>query len=954
MNERFGQRRLPGFEEDESPVSTSGADSAGSKAAGSNTVAPAPPGVPADVELRGQSIYVLDAHALIFQVFHALPEMTSPRGEAVGAVYGFVRDLMFLRQQRQPDFLFAAFDMPGPTFRHQMYQQYKEDRAEMPDELVPQIPKIWQVLEAFRVPVLGVPGYEADDILATVARIADQAQADCFLVTNDKDCRQLISDHVRVYNIRKDQVLDRAALREDWGVGPQQVVDFQSLVGDKIDNVPGVPLIGPKIAADLLQTYGTLDAVLDHADEVKGTKRRQNLIDYREQALLSRELVRLTREVPVQIDWNAGRVGEIDASAAAKLFADFGFRRFGEQVSGLAEEEETADWESHYRTVTSLEELRELVAQIGNCRQLAVDTETTHLNEDNFVWPRWAQLVGLSLAWGEGEACYIPFRAPEGDPQLPLDEALELLRPLLEDAGVEKIGHNLKFELIVLRNAGIELAGLAFDTMVASYLLDAGARNHKLDEVSKRFLKHAPMPISELIGSGRNQKRMDTVAIEQIGYYAAEDADIPWRLRRPLTERLEEFELTDLFVDVEMPLITVLGDIESIGISIDVARLRSLSQEYGKRLESLEAEIHELAGHQFNIASPKQLAAVLFEELKLPVVRKNKSGPSTDADVLAQLALQHALPAKIVEYRQYAKLKNTYVDALPEMVHPETGRIHCALNQVVAATGRLSSSDPNLQNIPVRSERGREIREAFLPERGWRLLAADYSQIELRVLAHFSGDEALGAAFAADQDIHSRVACEIFEVAAEQVDSEMRRVAKAVNFGILYGQSPRGLARSLGIEVEKAEQFIQSYFDRYPGVGNFLAKTLESCRKNGYVKTILGRRREIRGVRGGTDRQLNLPERTAVNTVIQGSAADLIKLAMLGIHRRLRRERFAARMLLQIHDELIFEVPSQELDVVGELVVGEMSTAIPLSVPLKVDLKVGDNWADCEPWPAAE
>ncbi len=542
-------------------------------------------------------------------------------------------------------------------------------------------------------------------------------------------------------------------------------------------------------------------------------------------------------------------------------------------------------------------------------------------------------------------------RAPADEQRLDPAAAIEALRPVLEDPGVVKVGQNLKYDMVVLRGAGVKLAGLGFDTMVASYLLDAGERNHNLDELAARYLNHTTTKISQLIGSGKQQRRMDEVPVSQIAHYAAEDADVTWRLRAPLARRLSEDQLESLFTSLEVPLVAVLSELEFNGIRIDTALLATLSQRFGEQLARLEAEIYELAGHPFNIGSPKQLQKVLFEEQKLPVLKKTKTGGSTDAEVLEELARLHPLPAKIMEFRQYAKLKSTYVDALPLMVHPETGRVHTAFNQVVAATGRLSSSDPNLQNIPIRSESGRAIRGAFLPgPAGWQLLAADYSQIELRVLAHYSGDQALGAAFSRDEDIHARVASQVYGVPLSEVTGDMRRGAKAVNFGVIYGQSPFGLAKSLNIDQADAARFINAYFDQYPGVENFLESVLADCAKNGYVSTILGRRRAIRGVRVGAGRQRNLPERTAINTVIQGSAADLIKLAMINIHRRLQSAGLAARMVLQIHDELVFEVPPDEVESLAELVREEMIGAVPLRVPLKVDVKTGMNWADCEPW----
>jgi len=942
MVEPSRQRSLPGLEPEVEDSPAALTERSAPRATPKLGLPSSPP-----ESLTGRTVYVVDSHSLIHQVFHALPEMTSPRGEPVAAVYGFVRDILYLLEVKKPDYLFCAFDMPGKTFRHEMYDQYKIQRAEMPEELVPQIASVRRVIDALGVPALGCESFEADDILATIAGITDRLGGECYLVTSDKDCRQLITDRVKLYNIRKDQVFDRQALLDDWGITPRQVVDFQALVGDSVDNVPGVPLIGPKNAGQLIEKYGTLEAIIDHADEVPGAKRKQNLLEGRQQALLSRELVRLNADVPIEIDWPAGRVGHVDRARVQELFNEFGFRSLGQKLSAFGgepvEPEEKAG--AKCRIVDTPEALKTFVAELGRQKRISLDTETTH------IWPRWAELVGYSFAWKEDEAWYLPVRVPAGERHLDPAATLDTLRPVLENPAIEKVGQNLKYDMIVLRSAGLELAGVAFDTMVASYLLDAGQRNHNLDDLAKRYLDHTTTRISELIGTGKSQKRMDEVPVRQVADYAGEDALLPVRLRPILAKKLARARLDRLFVELELPLIDVLVELEWNGIKVDVDRLAELSRRYGERIEVLAEEIYQLAGHPLNIASPKQLQQVLFAELGLPVVKKTKTGPSTDAEVLEELARIHPLPAKIIEYRQYAKLKSTYVDALPEMVHPQTGRVHASFNQVVTATGRLSSSDPNLQNIPVRTEVGREIRSAFVPgEEGWVLLAADYSQIELRMLAHLSQDPALCEAFSRGEDIHARVASQVHGVPLEEVTGQMRREAKAVNFGVIYGQSPFGLAKQLGIDQDDAARFINSYFDGYKGIEEFLRRILADCRQNGYVSTILGRRRAIRGVRADAGRKMNLPERTAINTVVQGSAADLIKQAMIVIHRRLRRENYLARMLLQIHDELIFEVPRNELDDLAQLVIEEMTRAATLAVPLEVDLKSGPNWADAEPW----
>lgn len=894
-------------------------------------------------------VFVVDAYSLIFQVFHAMPEMSGPGGQPVGAIHGFLRDILDLIENRRADYLYCAFDAPGGTFRHERYPAYKAQRLEMPLDLQLQIPNIRRVLEAFGVPLIELAGFEADDVMATLARRLEKHGWDCHLVTSDKDCRQLITERVKLLNIRKNQVYDAAALWKEWGVRPDQVVDFQALVGDSVDNVPGIPLIGPKFASQLLQQYQTLEGVLEHAHEVPGAKRRENLLGGREAALLSRDLVRLVNDLPLEVDLQAGRTTNFTPQPVLALCQEFGFRRIAERLVGLAQAGRQDTWHSAYQTVTSLEQLESLARQMAAQKTISVDTETTSTN------PCWADIVGYSFAWQPGKAVYVPVRAPAGDICLDAQRVREILTPVLENPEIEKIGQNLKYDAIVLRAAGIRLQGLAFDTMVADYLIDPGERNHGLDDLSERYLGHNTIKIAELIGTGKKQLCMDQVPVARVTPYAAEDADVPLRLRGLLQNRLDEQGLGELFRDLEIPLIEVLAEMEFNGIRVDTTRLRELGQRFAERMSVLEAEIYELAGGPFNIDSRLQLAKLLFDDLGLPVAKRTKTGRSTDVQVLMELAGRHPLPAKIVEYRQYAKLKSTYVESLAQLVCPRTGRVHTSFKQDVAATGRLSSQEPNLQNIPVRTREGREIRSAFLPGReGWKLLTADYSQIELRVLAHFCGDTTLRQAFADDQDIHALVAADVHGVPLGEVTREMRRSAKAVNFGVIYGQSAFGLAKALGIEKRQAAAFIEAYFQRYRGVDEFMEKTLAECRQRGYVSTILGRRRAVQGVRDlsslSDSRQRNLPERIAINTVIQGSAADLIKQAMINVYRRLLREQLQARMLLQIHDELIFEAPLAEIDRLAGLVREEMVSVRALDVPLKVDVKTGDNWAECEAW----
>jgi DNA polymerase-1 len=892
--------------------------------------------------LAGKTVYVIDANSLIFQVFHAIPEMTSPSGLPVSAVFGFTRDLFTILDQKKPDYLVIANDRPEPTFRHELYPAYKGDRAELPNDLAPQFEPIRQVVEGMGLPMLDLPGYEADDVLATVAKITSDAGGVCVIVSADKDCRQLLSDRVKIFNVRKNLFFDDVTLQAEWGIRPDQVVDFQSLVGDSVDGIPGVPLVGPKVAQQWLSEYDTLDNLLANAEKLPKGKRKDNLISGAEQAQLSRRLARLETELPLPTDWQHRPVGTMDRERLLELFKSFGFHSLSQRIAALPATKNAAPieaWTANYILVDTFEKLSELVAEMSQQPWIAFDTETTH------IWPRWAQLVGLSFCWRDGTAYYIPVRAPAGEKTLDENLVLDALRPILENPAIKKTGQNLKYDWIVMRGTGVELAGVEFDSMIASYLLDAGERIHGIDELAQRYLHHTKIKTTSLIGSGKNQRRMDDVPTAQICEYACEDADAAWRLRPILERDLAQEQLAKLAAEVEFPLVEVLVEMESNGIRIDVARLKELSAEYAVRIAELEQQVYAIAGRTFNIGSPKQLQEILFEEHKLPVLKKTKTGGSTDAEVLEELARLHPLPAKIIEYRQFTKLKSTYIDALPELVHPVTGRVHSSFNQVVAATGRLSSSDPNLQNIPVRTSQGREIRATFLPrEEGWQLVAADYSQIELRVLAHYSSDPELVASFERDEDVHARVAAQVNGVAIEEVTPDMRRAAKAVNFGVIYGQSAFGLAKQLDISKEKAAEFIDAYFGRYQGVETFMNQVIADCHASGFVRTILGRRRAISGVRLNGGRQRNLPERTAINTVIQGSAADLIKLAMLAVHRRLQSEKWQAKLLLQIHDELVFEAPAEEVSRLCEMVSEAMTGVMTLRVPLKVDVEAGPHW----------
>ncbi len=931
-----------------------------------------------------ETLTLIDAHSLIFQVFHAIAAMTSPAGLPTNAVFGFTRDLMALRD-RKPTYLLAVFDVSGPTFRDALYAEYKAHRSPMPDDLSLQIPMIYDLLRAMNIPILGKTGFEADDLIATLARRGEERGLDVVICSSDKDCRQLLSPRVKVYLLRKREYFDEASLLKDWGITPSQVVDYQTLVGDSVDNVPGVPGIGPKTATLLLQQYQTLDNLLAHVDEIPG-KKKENLKASAEIIQLSRKLVRLDTEVEMPLEWDAWRLKPWDSPKLYELFRTWGFRGFADQIrselpatslrqpaptptahvqgdlfSGQVDDqpahasESAPSWQHDYRLVHTPEEFADFMKEFALQTRFAVDLETDDLD------PLQANIVGIAVCWQPGSAWYLALRGPAGDVTLDPALALAQLKPILENPAVPKVNQNIKFDLQVFRTNGIALQGVAGDSMIADYLLHAGERTHNLDILAEKHLNHRPIPITDLIGTGKKQLNMSQIPCAKVAKYACEDADVAFRLCAKLEPMLEEAGFkrgssprAALYDDVEIPLIEVLADMEYRGITLDCARLYKMSQEMERELAGLEQDIYKLAGRTFNIQSVKQLREILFQEQGFKPSKRTAitSAASTDQETLEDLASQgHELPKKLMQHRKISKLKGTYVDALPALVNPRTGRIHSSLNQTVAATGRLSSSDPNLQNIPIRSEQGGQIRQAFLPAAGWHLLTADYSQIELRLLAHYSGDEVLRQAFLDDRDIHTLVASQVFRVALGDVTKEMRRVAKTVNFGVIYGMSAFGLAQRLEMSKDEAEGFIETYFGQYPRVLAYQDELLANCRKVGYVSTILGRRRSINGIRPRTSyKARNQPEREAINMQIQGSAADLIKAAMIRIFHRLRGEGLQSKLLLQIHDELVLETPPEELERVRALVQTEMTQALAdrLQVPLGVDVGVGANWLDVQ------
>ena len=955
--------------------------------------------------LAGKTVWILDSHAILYQVFHAIPEMTTPDGQAINAVYGMTRDLMGILENYRPDYLMAAFDLPAPTVRHKRYELYKATRKEMPIDLQSQIPKSHEVLDAFAVPGLQYEGYEADDILATVAQTVELAGGNCVLVTADKDSRQLLSDRVKIFLIRKNKFYTADDLMADWGIAPCQAVDFQSMVGDASDNVPGIPKVGPKTATALLTQFGTLDEMLKHTDKIQAKGTRKNVEENVENALLSRELVQLYNNVPINIPWSAARCCGPHEAELTALFNKWGFRSLiskaariskiyqqSEELSQeervILEEEYIGDGQSGImgslsgaaeapgvnipnpagvvssssgkiqteivNTPQALENLIHLIQSVPMISLCALGDAPGVNSEEP---PRQQRLVGLSLAINENTGYYLPFRAVQthllasGIPVLDTISTLEKLKPILENPQLLLVGYDIKRSRNLLLAHGLELQGETFDVMIADALAAPGELSHSLASQSLRWFDYSTLEIGDKLiikeAKARRILSLDMLPLETAAPYAVEQAVVPVILYGYLLPELEKLNELKLAQRIEFPLERVLAEMEFTGVHIDLDCLAKLSHTYTQKIESLRQEIFQLAGEQFNIDSPRQIQTILFDKLNLPKQRKTQTGSSTDADVLQTLSAQHPIAGKILEYRMLAKLKGTYTDALPTLVYSKTGRIHCCFNQTVTATGRLSSTHPNLQNIPIRGKEGREIRRAFTAgNKDWLLIDADYSQIELRVLAHVCQDAAMIQAFKDDLDIHAQVAAEILNIPLAEVTSEQRSSAKAVNFGIIYGQSSFGLAKSLDIPQSEAAAFIDAYFARFPAIHDFLNKTLDSCCKNGYVETLWGRRRYLEGVRNAHSGQLNATERMAINTVIQGTAADIIKAAMIAVSRKLKEAKLQSNLLIQIHDELLLESPPEEVDTVKDMIVSTMEGIFSMRVPLKVEANIGPNWAE--------
>ena len=886
-------------------------------------------------------LVLVDGSSYLYRAYHALPPLTNSRGEPTGAVYGVANMLRRLLKDYDPERIAVVFDAKGKTFRDELFEQYKAHRPPMPDDLVVQIEPLHALVQAMGLPMLVVPGVEADDVIGTLAREARGRGLPVVISTGDKDMAQLVTDGVTLVNTMSDTTLDTQGVVEKFGVPPERIVDYLALVGDTSDNIPGVPKVGPKTAAKWLNQYGSLDEIIAHADEIKG-KVGESLREHLAELELSRQLARIRTDLELPLALDDLSLREPDRKALRELFERLEFRTWLKELLESGGDTETAAQAGEYETVLDWDRLEAWLARLEQAPLFAFDTETTSLDYMQ------ARIVGLSFSVKAGEAAYVPLghRYPGAPEQLDREAVLERLRPLLEEPRQRKIGHHLKYDMNVLANHGIRLDGIAYDTMLESYVLDSTASRHDMDSLALKYLGHRNISYEEVAGKGAKQIGFEEVPLEQAAPYAAEDADITLRLHQALWPRLEETpSLVGVFRDIELPLVPVLSAMERTGVLVDAEALARQSEELARRMHEIEAQAYQLAGQPFNLSSPKQIQEILFEKQGLPVLAKTPKGaPSTAESVLAELALDYPLPRLILDYRSLAKLKSTYTDKLPRQIDPDTGRVHTSYHQAVTATGRLSSSDPNLQNIPVRTEEGRRIRQAFVAPPGKRILAADYSQIELRIMAHLSGDEGLLQAFAEGRDIHAATAAEVFGVPPEAVTPDQRRAAKAINFGLIYGMSAFGLARQLDIDRGAAQQYVDRYFERYPGVRAYMERTREKAHEDGYVETLFGRRLYLPEINARNQQRRQAAERTAINAPMQGTAADIIKRAMIRVHAWLGESGARAAMIMQVHDELVFEVDEGEVEQVTGEVRRLMETAAELAVPLVVDTGVGNNW----------
>ncbi|MCU7553632.1 DNA polymerase I [Alteromonas sp. ASW11-19] len=906
---------------------------------------------------------LVDGSSYLFRAFHGLPPLTNSKGQDTGAIYGVVNMLKSLLKQYHPTHIAVVFDAKGKTFRDDIYTEYKANRPPMPEELAGQIPPLHQIIKAMGLPIIVEDGVEADDVIGTLAHIATEKGIDTLISTGDKDMAQLVNQHVTLINTMTNQLMDVDGVKEKFGIPPELVIDFLALKGDKVDNIPGVPGVGDKSAQALLNGIGGIDAIYENLDKIadlsfRGSKTMaKKMAEYEEQARLSYELA--TIKIDMELDYSPETLcpTEADNQALSTLFAEYEFKRWHAEVTADSAAETVAESQgdkeetglspaidrSQYDTVLTKEAFESWVQTLKDAPLFAFDTETTSVNYME------AELVGLSFCTEPGKAAYVPVAHdyPDAPEQLDRDYVLDTLKPLLESADVKKVGQHLKYDKNVLANYDITLDGIAFDTMLESYVLNSTATRHDMDSLALAYLGHKTIRFEDIAGKGAKQLTFNQIALEEAAPYAAEDADITLRLHLVLWEKIQaEPALKALLTDVEMPVASILARMEQMGVLIDSQQLAQQSQDLATRIDKLEKAVHEEAGETFNLGSTKQLQHILFEKMELPIVKKTPKGaPSTSEEVLQELALEYSLPHKIMEYRGMTKLKNTYTDKLPKMINHRTGRVHTSYHQAVTATGRLSSTDPNLQNIPIRNEEGRRVRQAFVPRDGYTIVAADYSQIELRIMAHLSKDKGLLTAFSEGQDIHRATASEVFGVALDDVTGEQRRSAKAINFGLIYGMSAFGLAKQLNIPRHDAQKYMDLYFERYPGVLEYMDSTRELAKQKGYVETVFGRRLYLPDIKASNGARRKGAERAAINAPMQGTAADIIKMAMIKVDDWIRQEAHAeVSMMMQVHDELVFEIKTDSLAAHTARITELMEQAATLSVPLLVEAGQGKNW----------
>lgn len=917
---------------------------------------------------NNEPLILVDGSSYLFRAYHTLNNpklnyMTTSTGTPNGAIYGVVNMLKSLFKQYPSQNIVVVFDAKGKTFRNDMYSEYKANRPPMPDDLREQIAPLHKIIKAMGLPFISIEGVEADDVIGTLARQASTAERETIISTGDKDMAQLVNEHVSLINTMTNQFLDIEGVKTKFGIPPTLIIDYLALMGDKVDNIPGVAGVGEKTALGLLQGIGGIEEIYNNLDKIadlpiRGAKKlADKMLANEEDARLSFQLAQIKLDVEIPYELEELKLGEVQKDQLEELFIEYEFKSFLKELkekqtilNAASKKPSEASTKtnvsnidhSQYQTILEPTQLIDWVNKLNNCQQFAIDTETTSLNIIA------ADLVGISFAIEKGQAAYLPLQHqyPGSPEQLDTEWALEQLKPVLENPDIGKIGQNIKYDLSILARAGINLKGVKFDTMLESYILNSTANRHDMDTLAQKYLGHECIHFEDIAGKGKKQITFDQIDLEVASPYAAEDADVTLQLHQNIWQELAKDEgPKNIFEALEIPLLSVLSSMEQRGVLIDSDFLKQKSNEFGKRIMELEQKAHELAEQPFNLSSPKQLQEILFEKQGLPVLKKTpKKQPSTAEEVLVQLALDYPLPKIIMEYRGLTKLKSTYSDKLPQMIQERTGRVHTSYHQAVAATGRLSSSDPNLQNIPVKTKEGRSIREAFIAPKGYKIVAADYSQIELRIMAHLSQDDNLLQAFSDNLDVHSATASEVFGVAIDQVTANQRRHAKAVNFGLIYGMSRFGLAKQLDISNDEAGRYIDTYFARYPGVSDYMDSTKEKARELGYVETLYGRRLYLPQINASNGMLRQAAERTAINAPMQGSAADIIKIAMLEVQKWLDTEKPDCYMIMQVHDELVFEVAEDKLQEYSDKINQLMANATELSIPLVVDIGVGDNW----------